>query len=72
MLTIAGSKFGKFAKLHLEQKGQADIDGQDVKSTDGTVTAKITVPAGASGKWDVVLSDGTHAVTISEIEIKSP
>ena len=69
-LTIVGSGLGNVGRLHLERKGQADIDAASVKATDTSVTAQITLPAGSqAGRWDVVANDGASATTIGSITV---
>jgi hypothetical protein len=69
-LTMTGTSLRNITKLHLEQKGSADIDANNVVATDTTVTAQVTIPSDKTGHWDVVVDDGTAAITISHIEVK--
>ena len=71
-LTVVGSGLANVGRLHLERKGQADIDAASVKATDTSVTAQITLPAGTeAGRWDVVANDGASAITIGSITVSA-
>jgi hypothetical protein len=68
-LTIAGSGLGGASQLHLEQKGQPDIDATLAKVTDTSLSAQIAIPKNNSGKWDVVVNEGPQAATIGTIDV---
>jgi hypothetical protein len=69
-LTLTGSNLGKITKLHLEQKGDTDIDAEQVAATDTVVTAEVKIPTGKKGTWNVVVDDGAKSVTIAHLEVK--
>jgi hypothetical protein len=71
-LTITGSNLGAVSDLHLEQKGQPDIDATLVKVTDTSLTAQITIPTGKTDRWDIVANSGSQATTIGTIDITAP
>src|SRR6202035_5980706 len=51
-LMIIGSNLGDVTKLHLEKKGEPDINASSVKAADKSLTAQITIPKGETGSWD--------------------
>jgi hypothetical protein len=68
-LMIVGSDLGGVTELHLEKKGEPDINASSVKPADKSLTAQITISKDKTGTWDVVVDDGSHAVTIGKIEV---
>jgi hypothetical protein len=68
-LTLTGSNLGKITKLHLEQKGAADIDAEQVAATDTTVTAQVKIPPDKTGTWNVVVDDGAKSITIAHVVV---
>jgi hypothetical protein len=70
-LTLVGSNLGGIKKLHLEAKGQPDIDAiGPVDAKEGVLSTQINIPKDKSGIWNVVVNDGQQAVTIGTLEIK--
>jgi hypothetical protein len=69
-LVLVGSNLGGVKKVHLERKGESDIDAASVDGKDGLLTAQITIPKDKTGIWNVVVNDGQQAVTIATLELK--
>lgn len=70
-LTLTGRNLGKITKVHLERKGQGDIDGVGLNHPDdSTVTVQVTTgtEAAKAGDWDVVVveDDEKHAITVGK------
>jgi hypothetical protein len=68
-LIIVGTNLNGVTELHLEQKGQPDIDATDLKAAATSVIAQINIPRGKTGTWQVVVDDRSLAVTLHPIEI---
>ena len=57
--------------MHLEKKGEPDIDAENVKAADRTVTAQVNIPQEKQGVWNIAVDDGAKSIAVAQLELKS-
>jgi sporulation protein YlmC with PRC-barrel domain len=65
-ISISGSNLGKVNDV-MFRKGSDTISATDIKAEDAKVTCNVVIDSKrAPGKWDVIVSDGTHLKMLRE------